>query len=69
MKQVVHFVPFDLEGDEDGNDVVGVADAGNVDGEGFFAVVEPFAPAGGGGDGLPGVDRKAVVEEDFFGLA
>ena len=68
-KQVVHLVPFDLEGDEDGDDVVGVADAGNVDGKGFFAVVEPFAPAGGSGDGFPGIDRKAVVKENLFGLA
>ena len=51
VEQVVHFVPFDLEGDEDGDDVVGVTDAGNVGGKSVVAIVKPFAAAGGGDAG------------------
>ena len=68
IEQVVHLVPFDLEGDEDGNDIVGVAHAGSVHGQRLLPVIKPFAPRRGRYR-FPAIDMKALLLENLFRLA
>src|SRR5438874_8515592 len=39
IEQVVHLVPFDLERDKNGNDIIGIAHTGNVDSQCLFAII------------------------------
>src|SRR6266513_1862608 len=68
FEQVVYFVPFNLEGNQDGHDIVGIAYAGNVDSQRLLAIIEPLSTPCRGGDGLPSIDMKSLLLEYLFRL-
>ena len=66
----VHLVPFDLEGGQDGNQVVNVRDAGDEAGQGLIVVIEHAPPPRRRAHQAPGLDRAITTAgEDFFRLA
>src|SRR5712691_9057959 len=63
IEQVVHFVPFDLEGYQNGNDIISIADAGNVCRQGVFTIIKPLAPPRRCRHRLPAINLKALLQE------
>ncbi|MPN29822.1 hypothetical protein SDC9_177275 [bioreactor metagenome] len=75
LQENMDLVPLELIGRQDRDDIFNIRLAGNVAGQGLFAVIITAAAAGTGGDLMPafnicipvaGKDRGTLTQDDGF---